>query len=83
MYQDKLVDEDDIEWMKGKDGYLPDRVVHLQCSKHPEMMTRSANALGMFGYYDSANQLRGWCGWVWVGVWEWWCMLENCILIPK
>lgn len=64
MYQDKLVDDDDIAWMKGKDGYLPDRVVHLQCSKHPEMMTRSANALGMFGYYDSANQLRGWCGWV-------------------
>lgn len=61
LYQNNLVDEDDVEWMKGKGGYLPDRVVHLQCSKHPGMMTRSADALDMFGYYDSANQLKGWC----------------------
>ena len=51
--------EDDVERMKGVEWYLPDRLVHVQCTKPPEVVTRTADALDKCGY-NAAMKLRGW-----------------------
>ena len=62
--------EDEVEMMRREGGYLPgrlihvedlhDRVVHVQCTKPPEVVTRTADVLDKFGLNEEAMQLRGW-----------------------
>ena len=61
LFQEKLVTEDDVERMKGEEGYLFYRVVHVQCTKPPEVVARTADVLDKCGYIASARKLRGWC----------------------
>ena len=58
LYQEKLVTEDEVERMKG--GDLSYRVVHVQCTKPPEVVTRTADVLDKYGYNVEASLLRGW-----------------------
>ena len=60
LYQERLVTEDEVKRMKGEGGHLPGRVVHLQFTKPPEVVTRTADVLDKCGYIDEAKQLRGW-----------------------
>ena len=60
LYQEKLVTEDEVERMKGEGGYLSDRVVNVQCTKPPEVVTRTADVLDKHEHKDTARQLRGW-----------------------
>ena len=59
LYQEKLVTEDDVERMKGDGGYLSYRVVRVQCTKPPEVVARTTDALDKYGYQQEARQLRG------------------------
>ena len=59
LYHERLVTEDDVERMK-RGGHLPDRVVIVQCTKPPEVVTRTADVLSKFGLNGEAMQLRGW-----------------------
>ena len=58
LYQEKLVTEDEVERMKG--GDLSYRVVHVQCTKPPEVVTITSDVLDKHGYRKEARQLRGW-----------------------
>ena len=60
LYQERLVTEDNVERMKGDGGDLPGRVVHVQCTKSPEVVTRTADILDKWGCNDEARKLRGW-----------------------
>ena len=60
LYQEKLVTEDDVERMKGEGGDLSDRVVHVQCTKPPEVAIRTTDVLDRCGYNEEASLLRGW-----------------------
>ena len=60
LYQERLVTEDEVERMKGDGRNLPDRVVIVQCTKPPEVATRTADVLDKFRYNESARWLRGW-----------------------
>ena len=60
LYQKKMVTEDDVEGMKGEGGDLCDRVVSVQYTKVPEVVTKTADVLDKLGYSDKARQLRGW-----------------------
>ena len=60
LYQERLVTEDDVERMKGEGGSLPERLVIVQCTKPPEVVTRTAGVLYKFGHNEEARQLRGW-----------------------
>ena len=57
--QERLVTEDEVERMK-RGGHLPKRLVIVQCTKPPEVVTRTADILDKFGYNVSARHLRGW-----------------------
>ena len=59
LFQERLVTEDEVEKMK-RGGYLPDRLVHIQCTKPPEVVTKTADVLDKFRHKVSAMQLRGW-----------------------
>ena len=60
LYQDKLVTEDEVKRMKGEGGFLCDRIVLVQCTKPPEVVTRSAFVLDKYGHIEEARRLRGW-----------------------
>ena len=60
LYQEKLMTEDDVKRTKGEGGDLFDRVVFIQCTKPPNVMTRTADVLDKYGYNEEARQLRGW-----------------------
>ena len=60
LYQEKLVTEDEVKRMKGERGYLSYRVVHVQFTKPPEVVARTAIVLDKYGYNEEARQLRGW-----------------------
>ena len=60
LYQEKLVTEDEVKRMKGKGGFLFDRVVLAQCNKCPEVVARTVNMLDKYGHKEAARQLRGW-----------------------
>ena len=60
LYQKRLVTEDDVKRMKGEEGYVHHRVVHVQCTKPPEVVTRTADVLDKCEYISSARWLRGW-----------------------
>ena len=47
--------EDEVERMKGEGGDLPDRVVHVQCTKPPQVVTRTADILDKWGFNDEAR----------------------------
>ena len=56
----KLVTEDDVKRMKGEEGFLSDRVVHVQCTKPPEVVARTTTVLDKYGHNQTASLLRGW-----------------------
>ena len=60
LYQEKLMTEDEVKRMKEEGGDLSDRVVHLQCTKPPEVVTITSDVLDKHGYKKEARQLRGW-----------------------
>ena len=60
LYQERLVTEDEVERMKEDGGDLPKRLVHVQCTKPPEVVTRTAGVLDNFKLKNEARQLRGW-----------------------
>ena len=60
LYQEKLVTEDEVKRMRREGGYLHDRLVHVQCTKPPEVVTRTADILDKWGFNDEARNLRGW-----------------------
>ena len=59
LYQERLVTEDDVERMR-REGYLHDRLVHVQYTKPPEVVTRTADVLDKWRFNVEARQLRGW-----------------------
>ena len=60
LYQEKLVSEDEVKRMKGEGVFLSDKVVHVQCTKPPEVVARTVAVLDKYGYNEEARQLRGW-----------------------
>ena len=59
LYQKKLVTEDEVERMKGEGRDLSDRLVNVQCTKPPKVVTRTANVLDKYGFNEATKQLRG------------------------
>ena len=60
LYQEKLVTEDEVERMKGERRDLSERVVIVQCTKPPEVVSMTADMLHKYRYNEEARQLRGW-----------------------
>ena len=61
LYQKKLVTENDVKTMKGKRGFLSDRVVLVQFTKPPKVVARTtAIVLEKHGHNEKASLLRGW-----------------------
>ena len=60
LHQKKLVTEDEVERMKGEGGCLPYRFVHVQYTKPPEVVARTADVLDKFEHKEEARTLRGW-----------------------
>ena len=60
LFQERLVTEDEVKRMKGEEGYLAYILAHVQCTKPPEVVTRTADVLDKFGYNMLARMLRGW-----------------------
>ena len=56
LYQERLVTEDEVKRMKGEEEDL----LCVQCTKPPEVVTRTADVLDKCGYNEEARQLRGW-----------------------
>ena len=52
--------EDEVKRMKGVGGHLPDRLVHVQCTKPPQVVARTADILDKWGCNVEARILRGW-----------------------
>ena len=60
LYQEKLMTEDEVKRMKGEGGYLSDRVVLVQFTKPPEVVTKTTIVLDKYGHNEEASLLRGW-----------------------
>ena len=60
LYQEKLVTEDEVKRMKGEDRPLSYRVVYVQCTKPPEVVTKTTKVLDKNGHNEAASLLRGW-----------------------
>ena len=60
LYQEKLVTEDDVKRMKGEGRDLSYRVVIVQFTKPPEVVTRTTIVLDKYGHNEVARHLRGW-----------------------
>ena len=60
LYQEKLVTEDEVKRMKGERKDLSSTVVFVQCTKPPEVVTRTAILLDKYGHNGAASLLRGW-----------------------
>ena len=60
LYHERLVTDDEVKRMKGEGGYLPGRIVHVQCTKPPQVVARTADILDKWGCNDEARKLRGW-----------------------
>ena len=58
LYQ--LVTEDEVKGMKEEGGDLSYRLVRVQCTKPPEVVTRTSDVLDKYGLDEEARQLRGW-----------------------
>ena len=59
LYQEKLVTEDEVKKLKVEGGNQFDRVVLVQCTKHPEVLAKTTNVLDKYGHKREAKQLRG------------------------
>ena len=60
LYQEKLVTEDEVKRMKGEERYLSDRIAHVQFTKPPEMVAKTAIVLDKYGHNETSRRLRGW-----------------------
>ena len=60
LYQEKLVTKDEVKRMKGEGGDLSDKVVLVQCTKPPEVATKTTIVLDRSGHIEEASLLRGW-----------------------
>ena len=60
LYQEKLVTEDEVKRMKGEGRGLSVRVILVQGTKPPEVVSRSAILLDKYGHNEAARWLRGW-----------------------
>ena len=60
LYQEKLVTEDEVKKMKEQGGDLSYRVVRAHCTKPPEVVARTTNALSRSGHNEEAKLFRGW-----------------------
>ena len=58
LYQEKLVTEDEVESIKGE-VYMSYRVIHVQCTKPPEVAAGTSDVLDKYGHNEEARQLRG------------------------
>ena len=59
LYQETLVTEDEVKRMKEEGGYLLYQLIPIQCTKPPEVVTRTAELLVKFRHNAKAMQLRG------------------------
>ena len=59
LYQEKLVNEEEVKRMQGEGRFLSDRVVLVQCKKPPEVVARTTNLLDKYGHLEEARLLRG------------------------
>ena len=50
----------EVKRMRGEGGYIHDRVVSVQCTKPPEVLTRTADILNKFKYTEIIRKLTGW-----------------------
>ena len=60
LYQEKLVTEDEVKWMKGKVGDLSHQLIRIHYTKPAEVVTRTVQILVKIGHNDKAIKLRGW-----------------------
>ena len=60
LYQEKLVTKDQVKWVKGEGRDLSDRVVHVHCTKPPEVVAKTAIVLDKYRHNEAAGLLRGW-----------------------
>ena len=60
LYKEKLVTSNEVKRMRGEGGYIHDRVVSVQCTKPPEVLTRTADILSKFKYTEIVRKLTGW-----------------------
>ena len=51
--------EDEVKKLKVEGGNQFDRVVLVQCTKHPEVLAKTTNVLDKYGHKREAKQLRG------------------------
>ena len=58
LWQEKMITEQDLEDWKTH-GFHFDHLVHIQCTKPPDVMTRTAELLEGENETDCANMLRG------------------------
>ena len=58
LYQEKLVTEDEVKRMIT--GYLHDRIVGVQFTKPPEVLTGTTDILNKFGFNEVDRKLKGW-----------------------
>ena len=60
LYRKKLVTENEVKRMKGEGWDLLHQLILIQYTKPPEVVTRTADLMAMFGHNEEARQLRGW-----------------------
>ena len=60
LYNEKLLTDDEVKRMKGEGGDLLYQLIPIQYTKPPDVVTRTASIMDMFGHNDDARQLRGW-----------------------
>ena len=60
LYQEKLVAEDEVKTQKEERWDLSDRVVLVQFTKPPEVVTKTTYVLEKYGHNKLARMLRGW-----------------------
>ena len=58
LYQEKMITEQDLEDLKTTDVDF-NRLVRIQCTKPPDVMTRTAELLDGVNERHHANKLRG------------------------
>ena len=55
LYQEKLVTEEEVKRMTGEGGDLLYQLIPIQCTKPPEVTTRTADLLDRFGYKQGSK----------------------------
>ena len=62
LYQETLVTVDEVNSTKRSGESLSFKIVRVQCTKPPEVVSRTAAMLDKYGLILEARQLRGWWG---------------------